>query len=233
MMIINKPQSLRIAQQKAGLFFSLDARNPTGDNTLLVDNSSIVNAYDLTAHIAASQSNGSKQPTFKQNQINGMPVINCDGSTQSLQVTGLNNISGSGDLTAIFVIKPTSTSGSRWLLDTNSSTNRLIFYIAGYDAGGGRAATFSSTTGLQVLSFRMDSAGATGTCYRNGNSIASGVYGGRAFGATTGLLADSAASSGRFAGQCLAIDLYKTLLSAQDHLDIVREYCKLIGVASA
>lgn len=231
MILHNSTPSIYLPRGKPGLKFFIDTRNPLGNDTLLPDNSSVSQLYDLTTHISVTQANGSKQPLFLQNQVNHISALNFDGTVQSLQVAGLDTVMGSGDLTLFFVVNVTAT-GTRWLLDTNSGGNRLILTISGYDASGGRTATGTAVTGLQILSYRFDATALTGEVHRNGNLLANGAYVGRAFGATTGLFADSGATFARFKGQSFAIPAYTFKLPDADYFDIIRSYGNILGIAT-
>lgn len=224
--------NLNVALAKPGIILLGDAYNPNANDTFLADNAAISSLKDMRFYQNIGQATGSKQPTYKLANAgsNLFPSISFDGTQQSLQVSGLNSLIGAVDKTIIFIINPTTTSGSRWLLDTNSSTNRLVLTINAYDDSNGHNPTFTATTGWQALTF--DFAGSTGTVYRNNTQIATGSYTSKAFGATTGIGADSGATFARFQGFMAAV-IIGLGLSSTARQQIARFYGNRLNFAVA
>lgn len=226
---LNKPQSLLLPLQYPNTVVYADSRLPQGNDTLLANDTSMSVQAGL-AGINLTQGTAAKQPVFKTDIRNGLPVVRFDGIQQSFQVSGLHT-RFTNSCTFIFVINPTTISGGRWLLDTDGGT-RLIFLISGYDATG-IGASITPITGWQILSFVMDGSAGTGKVYRNGTLLASNAYTARSFGATTGLFADAGGTTGRFQGDCGAVVGLNSALSDADHLALVRGLGNVWGIATA
>lgn len=232
----NKGPSTLLPLQFGAAFVYSDSRIPNGSLTLPADGTSMAAWNNLTVQNNLNQTTGGNQPVFKQNIINGLPVIRFDGNTQSFIISNTNLYFTGGNYTWFFVINPSTTSGARWLLDTynGSSTTRITLAINNFNVGNTYTSGFTGTTGWQILSFVFDTSVPSVTAYRNGTSIATSSYAtGFNFLAGTGIGSDALASFGRYAGDMLAVLGVNSALSSANHLSLVRWFGSQFSIATA
>lgn len=172
----------------SGLQFWQDASNPNGDGTLPTDLSPISNWVDLgPLGNNATQASGSAQPIFTKNQLNSLPILAFNGSSDFLVMNnGFANTTT--DMTYFVVASfPNVVQGSNIIGDSvQANNNRIsvafpytagpVFYIFDFGniSGGGRltGAWSQSYNTYYVFSFVVSSAaGGSMTIYLNGTQI--------------------------------------------------------------
>lgn len=228
MIIQNKSFNI-IPYIKPGLIFWLNSFDPKNDGTIFSNGEGISTAKSKSHNINYTQANGSKQPIYSWNSVQGKPAFSFNGTNQSFQVAGLNNLLGSTDITMFFLFKPDTTSGTRWLLDTNAGGSRLILSNS-FLTSTATSINYTATTALQLITATLDATNNLMTLYKDGVQVGTAAYAGRPFSATTGIGADSPASFGHFSGLIIDVLFYRGVLNITDLTDVNRYLANQTGL---
>lgn len=130
-----------------GICLWLDAVDPSNNGTQPLNNTTLATWSDKSGfNNNATQASGSAQPTYKTNQMNGLPSVSFNG-TQSTMGAGTTNFpSGSGALTIFIVFNSTNIALDQYIVTwgINSAGHYFASAITGSsrvyaDAGGASA----------------------------------------------------------------------------------------------
>lgn len=147
--------------------------------------------WTATVGTNATQATVIKRPIYKTGIQNGLPIVRTDGISDSMQLTGLTQASGS--LTFIAAINPAATGTQKYLFDTQTGRLVITLYInvanriGWFDAAWRNIA--ASAGNFQILSWVLTSGG-NGEIFRNGASLGTAPYTARAIGGKIGLFSD-------------------------------------------
>lgn len=172
----------------------------------------------------AVQTNGTYQPTYIANFVNGLPAVYNTGLTtvrKGMLLTGMNVTSGSK--TFFFVCQPISVAAYEYLFDTEvgrliiTSITETAAKVGWYD--GSWHSVASSSSNFQILCYVLTSGG-NGEIFRANSSIGTAAYTAKAIGSAVGLMQSYDEFGAYFAGIVAEAIAYDSALGSADRTSI-------------
>jgi hypothetical protein len=203
------------------------------DIGVTLNGSTVSDWLDLSgSNNSATQATAGNQPTFQTNQINGLPALNFDGSSDYMQFP--NGFSQWTDGCSIFLVtKPTSiTTGLRFFdyatgLNGNNlkieevSPNGLEFDVNGVSNPSSLISSTGLTSGTYQLIEVVHNGAGSATLFTNGNVNATGSLNNISNVTRTGCFIGKGYSGGNlFNGQIAEYLVYNRALSSTERVNV-------------